>query len=89
VAVRPDLAKLFTKTNLPAGTLAVFADGNIGVGVLPAGTSQVGWSAGGGIAAKFNGSLSWSPYTVQFVRVGATNFYTMSTELKYIFSGKQ
>jgi hypothetical protein len=89
VAVRPNLANLFTHTNLPAGSLSVFADGNIGVGQLPSGTSHVGWSAGGGIAAKFNGSLQWTPMTAQFVRVGATNFYTMSTELKYIFSGKQ
>jgi hypothetical protein len=84
-AIKPDLSSVFKKTNLPAGTLAAFFDGNVGVGTPSTGGSQIAWLAGGGVLYKINGALTWTPLTAQYGRFGSTGFAALSTQLQFLF----
>ena len=89
LAYRPDISKLFQKTNLPAGSFGVFFDGNVGNGVPSTGPSHISWVAGGGVLYKLTDALSWTPLTAQYGRFGGTGFSAISTQLQFIFGGQK
>lgn len=85
VTIQPNIAGLFKKTNLPAGSLGVFFDGNIGNGLPTSGGSHVTWLAGGGVLYNFTVALAWQPLMVQYGRFGTNSFVAMSTQLQFAF----
>ncbi|MDR3741610.1 MAG: hypothetical protein P4L40_21535 [Terracidiphilus sp.] len=84
----PDLSGLLAKTNVPAGTFALYLEGSAGNGVPSSGGSHVSFLAGGGVKYRATASLSWNALEAQYVRFGSQQGVILSSGLSFIFGSK-
>lgn len=85
VRVTPDISALIKKTNLPADSFQVFAQGALGVSPFASG-SQFTYLAGGGVSYRLNTALQLSTLDVHWLRVGTQNSWEVSSGLTYFFN---
>jgi len=84
VRFTPNVAGLFSKTNLPAGSFGFYLQGAGGVATLTQ-TNHISFLLGGGVQYRLTSALSWSSLHVAYLRVGKQNAAEVSTGLQYFF----
>lgn len=84
--VQPNISGLLSKTLIPKDSFTVFVDGAVG-NALYSDHSAVTWLAGGGAKYALNpsGSLQWTTLTADYMRVGNSNVFKISTGLEFFF----
>lgn len=87
IHVVPDISGLVKHTNLASDQLGVFGEAAAGNSTFSGSTSnEFTFLVGGGVNYRLTPNIAWSTVDYRWGRIGAQNYYTVSSGLVYYFN---